>query len=122
VEFTGALAELIRGPLLKDYPDLDFKNEVQIILLEATNHLLPGLPERLQAYAQAHLEKIGVEVRLGRQSARSPSRKFTCADQTRIQPRPSSGLLVYVERFPQLRKSPPNRNGRLKSLPLYRQR
>jgi NADH dehydrogenase len=60
VEFTGALAELIRGPLLKDYPDLDIKKEVQIILLEATNHLLTGLPERLQAYAQAHLEKIGV--------------------------------------------------------------
>ena len=84
VEFTGALAELIRGPLLKDYPDLDFKNEVQIILLEATNHLLPGLPERLQAYAQAHLEKIGVEVRLGTAVSQVTLQEVHLADQTRI--------------------------------------
>jgi NADH:ubiquinone reductase (H+-translocating) len=64
VEFTGALAELIRGPLSRDYPALDFK-EVRLILLEATGHLLPGLPERLQVYAKDRLLKMGVDVRLG---------------------------------------------------------
>lgn len=64
VEYTGALAELIRGPLLKDYPDIQ-ANDIKIILLEAANQVLTGYPERLQAYAAAHLEKMGVEVRLG---------------------------------------------------------
>jgi NADH dehydrogenase len=64
VEFAGALAELVRGPLLKDYPDIDAQ-EVKIILLEAASSLLVGFPERLQAYAQAHLQKMGIEIRLG---------------------------------------------------------
>ena len=83
VEFTGALAELIRGPLLKDYPDLDFK-EVQIILLEATNRLLTGLPERLQTYTQAHLEKIGVQVRLGTAVSQVTPQEVHLADGTSI--------------------------------------
>ena len=64
VEFTGALAELVRGPLLKDYPEIQ-AGDVTIILLEAASHLLAGYPEPLQAYAAAHLQKMGVEVRLG---------------------------------------------------------
>jgi NADH dehydrogenase len=63
VEFAGALAELIRGPLAKDFPTLDFR-EVRVILLEAMDGLLPGQPERLRAYALARLSRMGVEVRL----------------------------------------------------------
>ena len=63
VEFAGALAELVRGPLVKDYPTLDFR-EVRVILLEAADGLLVGLPERLRAYAFARLGRMGVEVRL----------------------------------------------------------
>lgn len=63
VEFAGALAELLHGPILKDYPMLDFR-EVQVVLLEAMDTLLPGLPGRLRAYALARLRQIGVEVRL----------------------------------------------------------
>ncbi len=63
VEFAGALAELIRGPLAKDYPALDFR-EVRVVLLEAADGLLPGWPERLRAYAAARLRRMGVEVRL----------------------------------------------------------
>lgn len=64
VEFAGALAELIRGPLIKDYPALNF-NEVRVILLEATDHLLTGFPERLQNYAVSRLRRMGIEVQLG---------------------------------------------------------
>jgi NADH:quinone reductase (non-electrogenic) len=64
VEFAGALAELIRGPLIKDYPNLDF-NEVRVMLLEATDHLLTGFPERLQNYAVSRLRSMGIEVQLG---------------------------------------------------------
>jgi NADH dehydrogenase len=63
VEYAGALAELIRGPLARDYPTLDFR-EVRVELLEAQGSLLPGLPERLRAYALARLQRIGVSVRL----------------------------------------------------------
>ncbi len=63
VEFAGALAELIRGPLVKDYPGLAFR-EVRVVLLEALESLLPGLPERLQAYALSRLRQMGVDVRL----------------------------------------------------------
>ena len=63
VEFAGALVELIRGPLVKDFSTLDFR-EVRVILLEAAGGLLVGLPERLGAYASARLGRMGVEVRL----------------------------------------------------------
>jgi NADH dehydrogenase len=63
VEFAGALAELIHGPLVKDFPTLDLR-EVQVLLLEATESLLPVLPGPLRSYALARLRKMGVEVRL----------------------------------------------------------
>jgi NADH:ubiquinone reductase (H+-translocating) len=63
VEFAGALTELIRGPMVKDYPTLDL-GEVQLILLEAMGSLLANTPSRLSAYALARLRKMGVDVRL----------------------------------------------------------
>ncbi|MGB5052446.1 MAG: NAD(P)/FAD-dependent oxidoreductase [Caldilineaceae bacterium] len=66
VEFAGALAELINGPLRKDYPRLN-KQESRVLLLEAQNALLPGLPPRLQVYARGRLQQMGVEVELGAQ-------------------------------------------------------
>jgi len=62
VEFAGALAELIRGPLKKDYRSLDLQ-EVRVLLLEARDRLLPGMPERLQTYAAERLRRMGVDVR-----------------------------------------------------------
>jgi len=64
VEFAGALAELIRGPLVKDYPAIDFER-VRVVLVEASNSLLSHLPERLQAYTLERLHDMGVEVILG---------------------------------------------------------
>ena len=63
VEFTGALAELVRAPLVKDYPTLDF-SQVHVLMLEATDRLLTGLPERLHRYTFGHLQRMGVDVRL----------------------------------------------------------
>jgi NADH:quinone reductase (non-electrogenic) len=63
VEFAGALAELVRVPLQRDYPDLDF-NRVSILLLEATDRLLNGVPERLHKYTLKQLTKMGVNVQL----------------------------------------------------------
>lgn len=63
VEFAGALVELIRGALVKDYKTLDFR-EVHVVLLEALSSLLPGFPARLQDHAAKRLVSKGVEVRL----------------------------------------------------------
>jgi len=56
--------ELIRGPLRKDFPLLDFE-EVKVGLIEARDDLLPGMPEALREYARRRLTGKGVEVRLG---------------------------------------------------------
>jgi len=63
VEFAGALAELLRGPLRRDYPGQDFR-QAQVVLLEAAETLLAGLPERLGRYALERLRGMGVDVRL----------------------------------------------------------
>ena len=64
VEMAGALSELIRLVLVKDYPRLNIK-DVRILLLEATDTLLPALPERLREAAGKTLWRKYVEVRFG---------------------------------------------------------
>ncbi len=64
VELAGALAELRRHVLPHDYPELDL-SWARILLLEATDRILPGMPPDLQAKAQAKLSELGVEIRFG---------------------------------------------------------
>jgi len=64
VEYAGALAELIYGPLLKDFGSIA-RDEVDIRLLEGGERLLGGMPLRLQEYARARLERRGVHVLTG---------------------------------------------------------
>ena len=63
VELAGALAELRRHVLPRDYPDLNLSC-ARILLLEATDRILPGMPAGLQAKALAKLSELGVEIRL----------------------------------------------------------
>jgi NADH dehydrogenase len=62
VEFAGALSELIRGPLARDFPSLDL-SESKVILVEASNSLLGGFPQHLGMYGARRLRQMGVEVR-----------------------------------------------------------
>lgn len=64
VEMAGALSELIRLVLVKDYPRLNLK-DVRVLLLEATDRLLATMPERLREAAAATLWRKHVEVRFG---------------------------------------------------------
>ena len=66
VEYAGALAELIYGPLLKDFRSIA-RDEVEIRLLEGGERLLAGTPQRLQEYARVRLERRGVQVLTGSQ-------------------------------------------------------
>ncbi len=63
VEISGALAEMKRFILPKDYPELDF-NEMNIYLLEASGKLLNGMSDQASASALKFLGQLGVNVNL----------------------------------------------------------
>ncbi len=63
VELAGAIAELRRHVLPKDYPALDLSSS-RVVLVEAADRLLPGMPPRLQGKALERLSAMQVEVRL----------------------------------------------------------
>ncbi len=62
VEYAGALSELFRLVLARDFPDLDARS-ARVVLLEAQDHLLAEFPAGLGDYARHRLESLGVEVR-----------------------------------------------------------
>jgi NADH dehydrogenase len=64
VEMAGALSELIRLVLRRDYKDLDLA-EVRVLLLEAGPSVLATFDQRLQEAARRSLVKKGVELQLG---------------------------------------------------------
>ena len=64
VEMAGALSELIRLVLRRDYKDLDLA-EVRVLLLEAGPSVLATFDQRLQEAARRSLVKTGVELQLG---------------------------------------------------------
>lgn len=64
VEYAGALSELIRRVLTRDYPELDL-SAVRVILVEALDRVLSGFSQNLSEDARKRLERLGVEVRTG---------------------------------------------------------
>jgi NADH dehydrogenase len=63
VEYSGALAELVRLVLPHEYPELS-SSDVHIVLLEGGDRLLPAFKPRLSEYAHRELRRRGVDVRL----------------------------------------------------------
>jgi NADH dehydrogenase len=63
VELAGALAELQRHVLRRDFPDLNF-DEVHIALIEMLDNVLPAFSEPLRNYARQKLAQMGVELLL----------------------------------------------------------
>jgi NADH dehydrogenase, FAD-containing subunit len=61
VETAGALAEMKRFVLPKDYPEIDF-NRMNIYLVEAGSRLLGGMSEASSKRAYKYLMKLGVKV------------------------------------------------------------
>ena len=62
VEMAGAIAELSKNVLRKEFATIDTKT-AQIILLEAGPNLLPTASLSLSIYAKESLEKLGVEIK-----------------------------------------------------------
>src|SRR5262245_46534870 len=65
VELAGAIAELARRALVRDFRSID-PRQTRVILVEAGPRLLANFPEALSRYTVLALERLGVEVRLGR--------------------------------------------------------
>jgi NADH dehydrogenase len=61
VEMAGAIAELGRWTLARDFRRID-PTKARVLLIEGGPRLLPSFPERLSAYARRELEKLGVTV------------------------------------------------------------
>ncbi|WP_194766454.1 NAD(P)/FAD-dependent oxidoreductase [Tamlana sp. I1] len=61
VELAGALAEIKKGILPKDYPDLDTRM-AQINLIQSSDCLLKGMSAKASEKAEDFLEKLGVIV------------------------------------------------------------
>jgi NADH dehydrogenase len=61
VELSGALAEMKRNVLPKDYPDMDF-SRLNIYLLEGSPVTLGPMSKASQQKSQQYLEELGVKV------------------------------------------------------------
>ncbi|MFQ3454564.1 NAD(P)/FAD-dependent oxidoreductase [Bradyrhizobium sp. UFLA01-814] len=64
VEMAGTIADLAKDTLPQDFRHIDTR-KARVVLIEAGPRVLAGFPDDLSAYAQASLEKLGVEVMLG---------------------------------------------------------
>ncbi len=65
VEMAGAIAELAHWALADDFRAID-PTQARIVLIEAGPRLLPAFPPELSEHARRALDKLGVEVQLGR--------------------------------------------------------
>src|SRR5262249_51644046 len=83
VELAGALAEISRQTLDRDFRRID-PARARIVLLEGAPRVLPPYPEKLSEAAERQLIKLGVEVHTGA--------KVTAID--------SEGAVVGSERIP----------------------
>lgn len=63
VELAGALAEMKKNVLPRDYPDMDF-SRLKIYLVEGSPSTLSVMSEASQRKSQQYLTELGVELRL----------------------------------------------------------
>ncbi|WP_428267816.1 NAD(P)/FAD-dependent oxidoreductase [Haliangium sp.] len=64
VELAGALAEIGRYTLARDFRHID-PTKVRVVLVEAAERVLPPYPDELSEKAHHHLKRLGVTVRTG---------------------------------------------------------
>jgi NADH dehydrogenase len=91
VELAGAIAELARKAIVRDFRSID-SSTARVILVEAGPRLLTAFPESLSQSAKAQLEKLGVEVRLGHAVTRCDGHGVMLADGEPI----GSGCVLWA--------------------------
>ena len=83
VETAGALAELIRHVMSKEYPAIDM-NEARVLLLEAGPTVMPAYPDELRRATHKLLTDKRVEVMLNAKLTDFNGARVTLADGTTI--------------------------------------
>lgn len=91
VELSGAISEMKRYVLPKDYPELDF-SRMKIYLLEGTGKTLGTMSPKSSAQSQKYLENLGVTVMLNTIVKDYDGLKVTLQDGTTI----NSALVIWA--------------------------
>jgi NADH dehydrogenase len=86
VEYAGALSELLRLALRRDFPELDL-SRARVVLVEAGERILGDFPPDLAAYAAGELGRRGIEVRTGVAVSGADERRVELSDGSVIEAR-----------------------------------
>jgi NADH dehydrogenase len=81
VELAGAMAEIARKNLPKEFRRIDTRN-TRVLLVEGMDRVLPGYPDDLSDKAKKQLEALGVEVRLNTFVTDIGNDSITAGDET----------------------------------------
>ena len=90
VELIVEIAQFIKAILGKDYPEIN-RSEVRIVLIEATDRILPSFPKYLSTVATERLRRMGVEVLLN-SPIQNVNKNFIGLKDGKI----SNGILVWT--------------------------
>jgi NADH dehydrogenase len=85
VELAGAIAELARKALAADFRNID-PRQARIILIESNARLLAAFPESLSMSAKLALERLDVEVLIGKAATICDEQGVVVADARRDAP------------------------------------
>ncbi|MBS1615839.1 MAG: NAD(P)/FAD-dependent oxidoreductase [Bacteroidetes bacterium] len=91
VELAGALAEMKRYILPRDYPDMDF-SKLNIYLIEGSQRLLINMSEASGRKATQYLNQMGVQLRLNALVKEYDGQNILFADGQRLQ----SSTLIWA--------------------------
>lgn len=83
VELAGALAEMKKFILPKDYPELDH-NEINIYLIESNNRLLKAMSPSASQSAETYLRRREVKILLGEKVTSYDGRLLTTNSGTKL--------------------------------------
>lgn len=83
VELAGALAEMKKAVLPKDYPDLDF-SLMQIHLVQGADRVLDAMSKKSSKAAEKFLKQLGVKIYLDERVTNYDGYKISTADGTEI--------------------------------------
>ena len=85
LELAGALAEMKKFVLPRDYPELDL-NEMRVILLESSTELLGPMSKQAQEKALEYVKNLGIEVFLNARVTQYENNLITYGDDNKIIP------------------------------------
>lgn len=92
VEMSGAIADMRRFVLPRDYPEINFKEKMKIFLLEGSPELLGPMSDQSSEQSKKYLERLGVHVWVNTIVQEYDGKKVTTKDGRQI----DCGLVVWA--------------------------